>query len=178
MHLAIGAALVSMVCNLTIGKPRYAEHEPTMQAALARAEDCREAAEALAREDAVAFAAVIAAYKLPRDDDAARRAAIHHALRGAAAVPLKTAERAVEVIELAERILDGVNVNVVSDVAVAASSARSALQAARVNVEVNLASLGDVVRADLQARLDACDVAGAEARADAIVEAVRAAITR
>jgi formiminotetrahydrofolate cyclodeaminase len=176
LNLAVGAALVSMVCNLTIGKPRYAEHEATMTAALARAEDCRRAAEALVSEDAVAFAAVIAAYKLPKDDEAARRTAIQHALRGAAAVPLKTAERAVEVIVLAERVLDGANVNVVSDVAVAASSARAALQSAQVNVEVNLASLSDIVRADLQARLDGCDVAGASVRADAVVAAVRAKI--
>jgi formiminotetrahydrofolate cyclodeaminase len=176
LNLAVGAALVSMVCNLTIGKPRYAEHEATMTAALARAEDCRRAAEALVSDDAVAFAAVIAAYKLPKDDEAARRTAIQHALRGAAAVPLKTAERAVEVIVLAERVLDGANVNVVSDVAVAASSARAALQSAQVNVEVNLASLSDIVRADLQARLDGCDVAGASVRADAVVAAVRAKI--
>jgi formiminotetrahydrofolate cyclodeaminase len=176
LNLAVGAALVSMVCNLTIGKPRYAEHEATMTAALARAEDCRRAAEALVSEDAVAFAAVIAAYKLPKDDEAARRTAIQHALRGAAAVPLKTAERAVEVIVLAERVLDGANVNVVSDVAVAASSARAALQSAQVNVEVNLASLSDIVRADLRARLDGCDVAGASVRADAVVAAVRAKI--
>ena len=176
LNLAAGAALVSMVCNLTIGRPRYAEHEATMTAALARAETCRQAAEALVSEDAVAFAAVIAAYKLPKDDGGARRTAIQHALRGAAVVPLKTAERAVEVIELAERILDGANVNVVSDVAVAASSARAAVQAAQVNVEVNLASLSEIVRADLQARLDGCDVAGASARADAVVAAVRAKI--
>lgn len=182
VNLAIGAALVSMVCNLTIGKPRYAEHEATMREVLARAEACRATGEALAQDDADAFAAVGAAYKLPKDTDAdkqARGAAIQASLRGAAIVPLRTAESAVEVIELAGRILDGANVNVVSDVAVAAASARSALQSARINVEVNLASIDDeAVRDDLAERLAACDVAAFEKRADEIVEAVLGKIRR
>lgn len=177
VDLAIGAALVSMVCHLTIGKPRYAEHEATMTDALARAEAARAASADLAEQDAVAFGAVSDAYRLPRESDgdkAARRAAIQEALVGAAEVPLLTAERAVEVIDLAGRILDGANVNVVSDVAVAATSARAALQAARINVEINLAALdaGDV-HDGLAARLAAVDVEGASARADAMVEAVR-----
>jgi formiminotetrahydrofolate cyclodeaminase len=180
VDLAVGAALVSMVCNLTIGKPRYAEHEATMQDALARAEAGRRAALELAEQDAVAFGAVSEAYGLPKDSDAdkaARRAAIQEALVGAAEVPLLTAERAVEVIDLAAGILDGANVNVVSDVAVAAASARAALVSARINVEINLAALdaGDV-HDGLAARLAAADVDGASARADALVEAVRVRI--
>ncbi|HEY8544452.1 MAG TPA: cyclodeaminase/cyclohydrolase family protein [Acidimicrobiales bacterium] len=177
VNLAIGAALVSMVCNLTIGKPRYADHEATMRSALARAEACRAAALDLAQQDAVAFGAVSDAYRLPKGTDeekAARRAAIQEALVGAAEVPLLTAERAVEVLDLAAGILEGANVNVVSDVAVAAAAARAALQSARVNVEINLAALdeGDVHRG-LAQRLAACDVDGAAARADELVETVR-----
>ncbi|HLU26880.1 MAG TPA: cyclodeaminase/cyclohydrolase family protein, partial [Glycomyces sp.] len=41
MNAATGAALVSMVCNLTIGKPKYAEHEAVMREALAEAERLR-----------------------------------------------------------------------------------------------------------------------------------------
>jgi formiminotetrahydrofolate cyclodeaminase len=146
MNAAVGAALVSMVCNLTIGKPRYAEHEQTMTAALERATTLGADALRLAGE---AFEAVAAAYKLPRDTDSekqARTAAIQSALLGAADVPLRTAELAAEVVELAGRILDGANVNVVSDVAAAASSARAALEAAAINVEINLAAMANPTR--------------------------------
>jgi formiminotetrahydrofolate cyclodeaminase len=146
---AIGAALVSMVCNLTIGKPRYAEHEPTMTVVLDRATALREQALELAAEDAQAFQAVAAAYKLPRTSDTdkeARAAAIQTALLEAADVPLRTAELAAEVIALAGRICEGANVNVISDVAVAVSSARAALEAASVNVEINLAAMDDPTR--------------------------------
>lgn len=182
LNLAVGAALVSMVCNLTIGKPRYADHEATMKEVLDLAEAQRAAAVDLAHEDAAAFAGVSAAYRLPKDGDeqkAARTAAIQEALGAAADVPLATVAAAAEVIGLAGRILDGANVNVLSDVAVAASSARAALQSARINVEVNLTSMSDQARRDaLQARLEAHDVDGAERRADEIVAAVRTRILR
>lgn len=142
---ATGAALVAMVCNLTVGKPRYVAHEETMTAVLARATELRAQALWLAEEDARAFAAVAAAYRLPKETDDDRRArteAIQVALVDAAGVPLRTAEVSAEIIALARRILDGANVNVISDVAVAASLGRAALEAAVVNVEVNLASLG------------------------------------
>jgi formiminotetrahydrofolate cyclodeaminase len=59
-----------------------------------------------------------------------------------------------EILELARRIRAGANVNVLSDVAVAAVSARAAMQAAAVNVAVNRASMTDVVaRARLEAEL-------------------------
>lgn len=138
--------MIEMVCNLTIGKPRYAEHEPTMVEALARAGDLRREALELAESDAVAFAEVSRAYKLPKDDDEARQRrtdAIQGALVGAAKVPLRTARAAADVIDLSDRIIDGANVNVVSDVLVAASSARAGLEAAAVNVEINLAAMSD-----------------------------------
>jgi len=158
LQAALGAALVSMVCNLTIGKPRYAEHEATMLAARADAEKTRLRALTLAEEDADAFGAVTDAYKLPRDSEAAkaaRSAAIQAALRLAADVPLRTAEAAADVVQLCARILDGANVNVLSDVAVAAASAQAALASADINVRVNAVSMTDEpTRAALLAELD------------------------
>jgi methenyltetrahydrofolate cyclohydrolase len=140
--VAISAALVEMVTNLTIGKPRYGEHEPLMRQVRDRAGDIRTRAQELAADDERAFAAVIAAYQIPRDD-LGRSSAISQALTGAVLPPLRTAEFAAAVITLAGEILPGANVNVWSDVAVAASTASAGLAAAAVNVEVNLAAIGD-----------------------------------
>jgi formiminotetrahydrofolate cyclodeaminase len=157
MHAAMAAALVSMVCELTVGRPRYAEHEATMRAVLAEAGDRRREAVELADADAKAFTGVTEAYRLPKGTDeekAARSAAIQQALVGAAAVPVRTAALAGEILDLAMRIRAGANVNVLSDVAVAAVSARAAMQAAAVNVEVNRAAMADVVaRTRLEAEL-------------------------
>jgi formiminotetrahydrofolate cyclodeaminase len=172
---AIGAALISMVCNLTIGKPKFADVEPAMRDVLADATTLRHESLAVAGEDAAAFDAVIAAYRLPKqtaDEQAARSAAIQDALVAAAEVPLRLAGLAADVIALAERIVDDANPNVVSDVAVAASSARAALEAAVVNVEVNVASITDPDRrAALAARL--ADLDRSAAAADRVVRRVR-----
>jgi formiminotetrahydrofolate cyclodeaminase len=174
LHVALGAALVGMVCNLTIGKPRYADHEAVMRTSRDDAERARRDAMALAEADARAFTAVAAAYKLPKSGDAeaaARSAAIQAALRGAAEVPLRTAALAVEVVELCRRILPGANVNVLSDVAVAAASVRAALTCAAVNVRVNLAAMTDAAARDAAAK-ELAGYIGSVAGVDEVVRAV------
>jgi formiminotetrahydrofolate cyclodeaminase len=175
LNAAIGAALVSMVCRLTIGKPRYAEHEPTMTGVLVEADRLRAEALALAAADAEAFGAVSRAYQLPRatDDERTRRGdAIQAALADAAAVPLRVVAVAGEIVALAERALPGANVNVISDLAVAAASAWAAGESAAVNVEVNVAALRDESRRTaLAGALDA--LRPALARAESTVAAVR-----
>ncbi len=180
LHVATAAGLVEMVTNLTIGNPRYAEHEPTMIDARWRAGEQRRAALQLADDDARAFTAVTDAYKLPRTTDgekAARTAAIQRALLGAAEVPVRTAAAGGAVLDLAELILPGANVNVLSDVAVAAASARAGLEAAIINIEINRAAikdeaekvrLGDAVAA-IERDLD---------RAAAVVATVRKGLAR
>lgn len=146
VNAAMAAALVSMVCNLTIGKPKFAEHEAVMREALADAERLRLEALQLAEDDAEAFSGVIAAYKLPKTSDeekAARTAAIQAGLVAAAAVPLAVATVSAEVIRLSGRILEGSNPNVLSDVAVAASAAKSALESAALNVDINVVAIKD-----------------------------------
>ncbi|HET8530825.1 MAG TPA: cyclodeaminase/cyclohydrolase family protein [Methylomirabilota bacterium] len=146
LSAAIGAALIEMVCNLTIGRPRYAAHEALMREALARATTLRHRALGLAAADASAFGAVTDAYRLPRDTDEQARVRaerIQGALIRATEVPLETAALAGEVVQLAGRIVDGANVNALADIAAAAASARAALETALVNVEANLAALPD-----------------------------------
>ena len=153
---ALGAALVSMVCNLTIGREKYAATE-------AEARDIREAAMAVRDrlrrgidDDAAAYDGVMAAYRLPRADDekAVRSAAIQRATHEAALVPLALAEASAQVIDLAEQALGKTNRNAASDLAVAAMLGVAALDGAAANVEVNLASLKDErVRAEVAERL-------------------------
>jgi methenyltetrahydrofolate cyclohydrolase len=145
LHAAQAAALVRMVCNLTIGRERSAA-EPTMRNALQAAAALQDEALSLADEDAAAFSAVTDAYHLPKataEEEAERDAAVQTALRGATDVPLRTAANAARVVELCGDILDGANPNLVSDVGVAAASAAAAIDAAALNVEINLASLHD-----------------------------------
>ncbi len=87
---AMAAALVSMVCNLTIGKARYADVEAEMRDVLDRAEALRHELQELAEADVAAFNRLTAAYKLPKITDAdiaIRRDAIQATLRGATRCP-------------------------------------------------------------------------------------------
>ena len=161
---ALGAALVQMTANLTLGRPRFAHVEAEAQSIAERAGQLRARLASLGDADADAYAAVAAAYALPRADEAqkaARAAAIQRALRGAARVPLETAEVCAAVLRLAEEAAPLLNPSVISDVVVGAQLAAAGLEAAAINVEINLASLTDT---DLASRLSA-ELAAAQAGA-------------
>jgi formiminotetrahydrofolate cyclodeaminase len=159
LSTATAAGLVEMVGNLTIGRPAYAEHEPQVTAIRDEARRLRRRALEQADEDATAFRALMAAYRLPRRTDAeqaARQSAVQDTTRRAAAVPLDVAATAARVIALAAQLPGRSNPNVLSDVGVAAVTAAAAIEAAAVNVDVNLATLADPAgRAAMTAALGA-----------------------
>jgi formiminotetrahydrofolate cyclodeaminase len=175
LNAAVGAALIEMACNLTTGRPRYAQQEAAMRAALAEATTLRRRALHLAAADVEAFGAVSAAYELPKETDEQRRTRaeqIQRALAGATEVPLQTAVLAGDVVRLARRILDGANVNVRADVAAAAIAGRAALEVALINAEANLAAIRDPARSkELTERL--AQVSSLAAEAERSVRSIR-----
>ncbi len=145
---ALGAALVSMVCNLTIGKKNYAEVEPEMRSVLHDAEALRQRLADMVAEDIAAFNGLMAAYGLPKltdEDKAARGAAIQHALIAATEAPLACARACADVIKLSMRAAEVGNRNVLSDAGVGALAAQAALRSAALNVDINVPSLQDQV---------------------------------
>ena len=145
---ALGAALVSMVCNLTIGKKNYAEVEGEMRSVLHDAEALRQRLADMVAEDIAAFNGLMAAYGLPKlsdEDKAARGAAIQHALRAATEAPLACARACADVIKLSMRAAEVGNRNVISDAGVGALAAQAALRSAALNVDINVPSLQDAV---------------------------------
>src|ERR1035437_6752933 len=104
---AMGAGLVSMVCNLTIGRPRYAAVDAAMQRILGKAAALRQAFTQLADEDARAYAGGAAAYHLPKgtDQDRARRlVAIQDGLRAASIPPLAAMEACRAILPLSLQV--------------------------------------------------------------------------
>lgn len=149
---AMGAALVSMVCNLTIGKPKYAEVEAELKEVLAASEKLRAELTKAIGDDVKAFDAVMGAYGLPKGETdeakAARTAKIQAALKEATDVPLECARLCAEVVKLSSVTAHKGNVNVVSDAGVAVQSAYAGLMSAALNVRVNAASIKDREFAD------------------------------
>jgi formiminotetrahydrofolate cyclodeaminase len=143
---AMGAALVSMVCNLTIGKKNYVEVEPEMRAILADSEALRSRIAGMVAEDVAAFDQLMAAYGLPKDSDeqkAARSAAIQDGLKGATDAPLACARACADAITLAVRVAEKGNKGVISDAGVGALAAQAALRSAALNVYINVPMIKD-----------------------------------
>ncbi|NWG34249.1 MAG: glutamate formimidoyltransferase [Chloroflexi bacterium] len=143
---AMGAALISMVSGLTIGKKKYADVEAEMQAIRVMAERLRKELTAAVDDDASAFEALMGSFKLPRateEEQAKRSAAIIQAALNAARIPLHVASDAVKVMELAIKCARRGNVNAISDAMSGFAMARAALIAAGYNVRINLNSLED-----------------------------------
>ncbi|MEM8643985.1 MAG: methenyltetrahydrofolate cyclohydrolase [Pseudomonadota bacterium] len=142
----MGAALVSMVCNLTIGKKKYADVEDDMKDVLAKAEDLRHRMTAMIQDDVQAFDTVMGAYGMPKETEeqkAARGAAIQDALKIATDVPIRCCRLAREVIDLALIASEKGNLNVISDAGVGVLSAYAALRSAALNVHINANMISD-----------------------------------
>jgi len=143
---ALAAALVAMVARLTIGRKAYAAVEAEARAVLADAEQLRGELRRLVDEDAAAYEGVSRAYKIPKGDP--RRAqAIDDALLAAARPPAEVVRRASRLLALAQTMEQIGNKNAVSDARVAGMLAKTAIDGATENVNVNLAGMSDQARA-------------------------------
>jgi formiminotetrahydrofolate cyclodeaminase len=143
---AMGAALVSMVCNLTIGKKNYEDVEGDLKTVLTQAEDLRERLTDMIRADVEVFDQVMAAYGMPKETDeqkTRRSDAIQIALRAATDVPLNCARACAEAIELSRAVAEKGNRNVISDAGVAVLAAYAALRSAALNVYINSGAIKD-----------------------------------
>lgn len=123
MTAALGAALVSMVINFTLGKPKYAKYQKLLERSLARSEKSRREFLTLVDLDVLAFKS--------------------KNIRKALAVPLKVCRLSFRGIKLCPALINKSNVNLASDLAVAAVLFEAAFASARVNVEINLKYLAD-----------------------------------
>ncbi|MFA6161855.1 MAG: methenyltetrahydrofolate cyclohydrolase [Methylobacter sp.] len=167
---AQAAALVSMVCNLTIGKPKYIEVETEMQELLTKAEALREKLTGMIKADVDVFDRLMATYGLPKESDeekAARSEAIQSVLKEAAVVPLDCARACAETIALSRIAAEKGNVGVISDAGVAVMAGYGALKSAALNVYINAGGLkdrafADAKMAELEMILNGADVAAEE----------------
>jgi formiminotetrahydrofolate cyclodeaminase len=143
---ALGAALVSMVANLTLGKEKYKDVQPQIEALLKESEALRVDMQDLIQKDTEAYGALSEVYKMPKNTDAekaARTAKMQEALKKACQVPFEIGLKALEVAMLAQRAADIGNVGAVSDAGVAVLLAQACAQSAALNVKINVNSIKD-----------------------------------
>ncbi len=174
---AQAAALVSMVCNLTIGKPKYVEVEAEMQALLTKSEALREKLTGMIKADVDVFDRLMATYGLPKESDeekAARSEAIQAVLKEATVVPLDCARACAETIALSRIAAEKGNVGVISDAGVAVMAGYGALKSAALNVYINAGGLKDRAFADAKMAELEMILNGADAATEEVYQIVKA----
>lgn len=143
---ALGAALSSMVCNLTRGKQGYEAAQDEIKEILQQSEELRKQLTELIDKDTEAFNEVMIALKMSKETEEQkehRRHAIQNAFKHAADVPLETARKCTQILDVARIAAEKGNKNSISDAAVSALMAQTGLQAAMLNVRINLCSIKD-----------------------------------
>lgn len=151
LEAAMAAALLAMVANLTLGRKKYASAQDRARFILAESVTQRDRALQLVEEDVAAYRSVSDALALPRDTETQkvdRTRQLQAALKAAAQPPLETARVAERVVGLAKELVAIGNRSAISDVGTAAQAALAGYYGAKLNVEINAASVtdGDWVR--------------------------------
>jgi len=119
----LGAGLISMVVNFTLGKPKYAPFEADLKKILKKSEELRGKFLSLVDLDVVA-------YKSKN-------------IRNALDIPFMVCRLCFEAIKLCPGLVKKGNRHLISDVMVAAVLLESAFASASANVEINLKSLNN-----------------------------------
>jgi len=143
---ALGAALSSMVCNLTIGKEQYETVQHDIKELLQKSEQLRNHLTLLIDKDTEAFNEVMNALKMPKDTDEQkekRRNALQKGYKSAASVPLETARTCEQILDVALQAAEKGNKNSITDAAVSALMASAGVESAILNVKINIGSIKD-----------------------------------
>ena len=143
---ATAAALTAMLGNLTAGKAGSEANDKMALEIIITADKLRLELAQLADDDAAVFNKFMEAYKMPKATDtekAMRTAAIGQAAIAAAEVPMQIADKSLEVLKLARKLIVFGNPNAISDGTVSALMARAALRSALYNVKINLGLIKD-----------------------------------
>ena len=163
---ALGAALGTMVANLSSHKAGWDERWKEFSTAADEGQEVMAELLRLVDEDTIAFNRIMAAFGLPKGTDeekAVRTEAIQTATLYAAEVPLRTMKASMRVFPLCRRMATTGNPNSITDAGVGALAARAAVVGAGLNVKINASSLKD--RSQAQALIDEADRLIGEANA-------------
>lgn len=158
--VAQGLALLSMVCNLTIGKKKFSTVEARAKEVLEQVSTMRAKAISEAEADMGAFRIVVNAYQMPSETDeqkSTRKAALSKATRGAAEPPFRLMTLVAQALPFANQLEHIGNPNVLSDVLVGRHLLIAGYKSSKENVEVNLNNLSpdDPFINEMRTKMDA-----------------------
>lgn len=144
---AIGMALGSMVCNLTIGKKKYAEYEESVNEILVKAREIEKKLLSMIDKDAKNFLPLSKAYGLPNSTEEEKKIKeeiMENALKVACEVPIDIVRVCFDAIKLHEDLVDKGSKLAISDVGVGVQCLRAAILSGQLNVVININSIKDM----------------------------------
>lgn len=144
---AIGMALGSMVCNLTIGKKKYAEYEESVNEILVKAREIEKKLLSMIDKDAENFLPLSKAYGLPNSTEEEKKIKeeiMENALKVACEVPIDIVRVCFDAIKLHEDLVDKGSKLAISDVGVGVQCLRAAILSGQLNVVININSIKDM----------------------------------
>ena len=141
---ALATTMSSMSANFTIGKEKFKQYDSQLKRILEECEKSRETLLSLMEEDIAVYSKLNSAFSLPKSNEAEKKLrseAIQNATIIAMEVPLKATMCCLHILELTRELVDIANPNLISDVGVSGFLADAAFQCAKLNVEINLATI-------------------------------------
>ena len=133
---ALGASLIMMVANLTVGKPEYAGSEELNREILTEAGTLKDRLLAGMDRDSEAFGKLMEAYGMPKGEG--RKDALFTASVEATEAPLSVMEDSLAALRLAVNLKGRSNRTVESDLVTAAHFLRAGILSENCNVRANL----------------------------------------
>lgn len=147
---AQGVGLFMMVCDLTIGKEKYADYQELCVKAKTEGTKLYKALVEAIDKDTEAFNLVSAAFKMPKNTDEEKKVRSHAIAEGtlvATEVPFSVMEVAYEGLQMAKTLAGKSNPNAASDLGVAGLNLMSCIKGAWLNVKINLPGVKDEAKA-------------------------------
>ena len=142
----LGASMIAMVANLTLGKKGYEDFQTDAKEVLEQVMTGIETLKQLTQKDMEEFDFYMQCFRMPKNTDeekAARLAAIQDAAKKATLVPLQICEACLGLLKQAQRLSHFGNKMAISDVGVGAYVCEAALRACMLSVDINLPTIKD-----------------------------------
>jgi len=162
LSLAHAHSLATMVSRLTLKSDKWSDGHEIANLIVQQSVDRIDDSISLADRDAAAFDAVMAAYRLPKDDDSDTRSdSIRQATIGAALTPLEILRSSHMLLNDLLKLSHHCNANALTDLAASAELAHSAAKIAQMNVKINTQYISgddvDSIDHDTEIVIEKCD---------------------
>lgn len=141
-----GISLLCMVANYTVDKKGYEQYQQQIKQILVELEEQKRRLIELVDLDVQEYKTLSETYKLPKNTETEKQIRdkkIQESLKNALNVPFEIMDISYKGLFVAEKLSEIGNKNLISDVECGIVFLKSAIQAAKFNVDINLVSIKD-----------------------------------